>query len=275
MTRLHQRDCVRVSDGTRTRDRLDHGAPHQGPAESRASIERVRYCVATGGLTRRPSGTPRRRAREREQMWDGARQGGIPIRPHVAASDGGTVSSGPTPCGISVRDSSSRGASSSPTPRRSSLARETVLPTEAIDAVSYGSWNRQYGIRRNSCVLTAGSAKVDFSFEVHPADPTGNMALWWALMQFLDAQVLSRIAGELASRIGKDESFEFDRLHADPQALTHRGRIRRVAFPWAHIRGVSPGIRARLPLRERCIRSRWEVAGFYVGSQRSRAAVPG
>ena len=39
---------------------------------------------------------------------------------------------------------------------------ETVLPTEAIDAVGYGSWNRQYGIRRNSCVLTGGSAKVGF-----------------------------------------------------------------------------------------------------------------
>jgi hypothetical protein len=118
---------------------------------------------------------------------------------------------------------------------------ETVLPTEAIDAVGYGSWNRQYGIRRNSCVLTAGSAKVDFSFEVHPADPTGNMALWWALMQFLDAQVLSRIAGEHASRIARDESFVFDRLHADRHALTRRGRIRRVTFPWSQIRTVSRG----------------------------------
>jgi hypothetical protein len=67
------------------------------------------------------------------------------------------------------------------------------------------------------------------------------MALWWALMQFLDAQVLSRIAGEQASRIASDESVVFDRLHADRDALTRRARIRRVTFPWSHIRAVSRG----------------------------------
>jgi hypothetical protein len=62
-----------------------------------------------------------------------------------------------------------------------------------------------------------------------------------ALRRFLDAHVLPRIAGDLASRIVKDESVVFDRLHANRQALTGRGRwsLRRVTLPWSNIRAVT------------------------------------
>jgi Protein of unknown function (DUF2510)/Bacterial PH domain len=117
----------------------------------------------------------------------------------------------------------------------------TVLATDAIDEVAYLSFARKYWIRRYSCRLRAGSERLRISFEAGDLPEEYPAPLWSALIRFLDAYVLPRIARELASRVATTETVRVGGFDANRQGITGRAGIRRVTLPWSSIREVSRG----------------------------------
>lgn len=121
---------------------------------------------------------------------------------------------------------------------------ETAMAVDAIDSVSFWSWARKYGNRRNTCELRAGSDRLEVSFYVYRPErypQSRESMLWKELVRYVDACVIPRVTKALVSRVAAGESIPFGRLRASEVGLTGRARLLPVSFPWSGLQIVDRG----------------------------------